>query len=126
LARVSATFQIFCEFVDFCWKLFGRIYGFRICFGNFLEAVRIAELWRNWRPPVGQSFGSILEVCVKLRWKFLGSFLEAFLVFESFFEVFLMFFGRALVTKLWKNHGHMLARVSAPFRKIFGQPCEPD
>jgi hypothetical protein len=44
LARVSATFQMFCEFVDFRWKLFGRIYGFRICFGNFLEAVRIADI----------------------------------------------------------------------------------
>ena len=67
-------FECFCEFVDFCWKLFGRISGFRICFGNLLDALRIAEFWRNWRPLVDQSFGSILEVVVKLRWHFLEVF----------------------------------------------------
>jgi len=68
-AEFRLHFRCLCEFVDFCWKLFGRISGFRICFENFLDALRIAEFWRNWRPPVVQSFGSISEVFVKLRWK---------------------------------------------------------
>jgi len=116
---------MFCEFVDFCWKLSGRIYGFRICFGNFLEAVRIAEVWRNWRPPVGQSYGSILEVCVKLRWKFLGRFLEAFMVFESFFEVLVMSFGRAFgdeaLEKSRPHVGQSFGSISEDFWKFFGR-----
>ena len=85
--------------------MFGRISGFRICFGNLLDALRIAEFWRNCRPPVDQSFGSILEVFVELRWKLFRNVLDTFLTFESFFDVFNVFWKGLGSRSSGKNHG---------------------